>query len=99
MVKGLLVKRGLSISDIIFESLPLFLTGGPQYDLNRLARKIARLRCNPSLDGMTRQYDRLHRMIIGILHRHGIDGLIGVSGDISDDFVVFLLKSRGANGA
>ncbi|MFI8092563.1 hypothetical protein ACIF9R_30280 [Streptomyces sp. NPDC086080] len=76
--------------------LPLFLTGEPAYDLDRLARKLAGLRGATALDAMTKQYNRLHCAVIKVLHQHGVTGVLAAAFEmITLDFVVFLLKSPG----
>ncbi|MFI1284343.1 hypothetical protein ACH4U5_26965 [Streptomyces sp. NPDC020858] len=77
-------------------ALPLFLTGKPAYDLDRLALKLSGLRGAPALDAMTKQYNRLHSVIIKILHQHGVAGVLAASYKmITLDFALFLLKTPG----
>ncbi|GAA2415376.1 hypothetical protein [Streptomyces coeruleofuscus] len=94
--KGMARQTRLEHLGYHIRELPLFLTGKPAYDLDRLARKLAGLRGAPELDAMTKQYNRLHSAIIKILHQHGLTGVLAAAYKmVTLDFVVFLLKSPG----
>jgi hypothetical protein len=76
--------------------LPLFLTGTPAYDVDRLNRKLLRLVGNPLLDEMTRDYDRLYSSVIKVLHEHGTTGLIGSTlTPESTETIPFILQTPG----
>ena len=56
--------------------MPIFLTETPQYDIDRLNRKLLARVGDRLFDSMTKEYDRLYSSIIANLHNSDVGGLI-----------------------
>lgn len=77
------------------KEIPPFLTETPQYDVQRVNEKLARLIGRNDLDLMVGEYSRLHSSILNIFHEQGVvKGMLAGALLNVDDEMRFFVRPR-----
>lgn len=74
--------------------IPLFLSGAPMYDINRLNRKLDKLTGEPRIDQMANDYNRIFSGILQAIHRLGFKGVVRGYADLQNiEALMFIVCS------